>query len=185
MAVDLFDLVDPLKREVNPPGSDVFPGATDDDWFGSLTDSFWEVRLYGMLEGWEENAAARGGPPQFTEGKITPVGAADDYDAPTGYSTEDLGRDLQQLIVVWAGYKIVLARMGSLNTLFRAQAGPVQYETQQAASVLKGLLDTLKARIDEIIRNMSTWGSGTKVAALDAMVERSYSQAMHETWWVR
>lgn len=184
--VDLFDLVESLKREVNPPGTDAFPDATDDNWLGSLTDSFWEVRLYGMLEGFEENAAARGGPDSFTEGKVTPTGVDEDYDYPGGYVPGvDLARDLQQLIVLWAGYKVVLARMGTLQSVFRAKAGPVEYETQQAATVLKSLLDTLKAKIDQVLGHLSTWNTGNTVVMLDSVIERTYSQAIGDTWWVR
>lgn len=185
MSVDLANLVDSLKREVNPPGSDFFPDATDDHWIGSLTDAFWELRLFGMLSGFEEDAAARGGPLTFIEGIVTPIGVLEGYDAPTGYVPEDLSRDLQQLVVLWGGYKIVLARLGTLNSLFRAKAGPVEYETQQAATVLKTLLDALKARIDDIVKHLSTWNTDPGVAIIDSVIERSYAQAVGETWWVR
>lgn len=185
MAVDLFDLVESLKREVSPPGSDLFPDSTDDNWLGSLTDAFWEVRLFGFLTGYTENAAARGGPAAFGEGKITPTSVSDEtYDDPSGYSTLDLPRELQQLIVLWAGYKVALARLGSLNSTFRAKAGPVEYETQQAASVLKGILDQLKSRIDYILANLLT-GNRAGVAMFDALIERSYNTATDLTWWVR
>jgi hypothetical protein len=182
--VNLFDLIDPLKREVQPPGSDLFPDATDDEWGGALSDAFWEVRLYGFLPGFEENVAARGGWPTFVEGIVTPIGVLDDtYDDPTGYLTgTDLSRELQQLIVLWAAWKIVLNRMASLNTTFRTKAGPVEYETQNAASVLKAVLDALKARIDLVLTTLPGAGGGAVV--FDAMIERSYSQAVGETWWV-
>lgn len=184
MAVQLFDLVDPLRREVNPPGSDLFPDATDDSYVGSLTDAFWEIRLYGLLSGFEENAAARGGPAAFGEGIITPVGITDPtYDDPSGWSAEDLSRDLQQLIVLWAGYKIVLTRMSALSTVFRARAGNVEYETQNAASVLKTILDQIKARLDFILDQLSQAGQ-LDVYVLDAIIERTYAMANGETWWV-
>jgi hypothetical protein len=195
MAVDLADLVEPLKREVSPPGTDTFPNATDDDYIGNLTDAFWELRLFGMLEGFEENAAARGGPPAFTEAIVTPVGVEEGYDQlatplpgvpdPGYLPGTDLSRDLQQLIVLWAGYKIILTRFATLQSVFRAKAGPVEYEVQQAATVLKSLLDTLKGRIDAIMGQLSTWASGSDVTVLDSVIERSYAQAVHETWWVR
>lgn len=139
-----------------------------------------------MLDGWEENAGARGGPTEFGEGKVTPLGAIVGYDEPVGFDpATDLSRDLQQLIVLWAGWKIVLARLGSLHSLFRAKAGNVEYETQQSASVLKGLLDVIKARIDQVTDNLSTYSSGPGVVMLDAVIERNYAQAVGETWWVR
>lgn len=182
MAVDLATLVDSLRREVNPPGTDLFPDATEDTFLGNLTDAFWEVRLFGFLSGFEENAAARGGPGAFGEGIVTPTGVDETYDDPTGFiATRDLSRPLQQLVVLWAAWKIALNRMGSLNTTFRAKAGPVEYETQNAATVLKAVLDALKSRID-IILNTLPERAGSVV--LDAMVERSYSVAVGETWWV-
>jgi len=195
VAVDLADLVEPLKREVNSPGSETFPNATDDDWIGHLTDAFWELRLFGMLEGFEENAAARGGPPSFTEAIVTPVGVEEGYDQlatplpgvpdPGYLPGTDLSRDMQQLIVLWAGYKIILTRFSTLQSVFRAKAGPVEYEVQQAATVLKSLLDALKARIDAIMRQLSSWNVGNDVTVLDSVIERSYAQATGETWWVR
>lgn len=186
MAVNLFDLVDPLRREVSAPGTDVFPDATDDSYLGSLTDAFWEVRLYGFLAGFEENVAARNGPEIWGEGIITPTGAVEGYDDPTGFSSEeDLSRDLQQLIVLWAGWKIALSRMSALNTLFRAKAGPVEFETQNAASVLKAVLDHLKERIDFVLDNLSEYGTGTSTAVFDAVIERNYSQVLGDVWWVR
>jgi hypothetical protein len=185
MAVDLLNLVDPLKREVMPPGADLFPDGTDDDFLGALTNAFWEIRLYGLVAGFEENAAARGGPAQFSDGIVTPLHAASGYDAPSGWSSTDMGRELQQLIVLWAGWKVVLARMGSLNTLFRARAGPVEYEVQNAASVLKTILDQLKAQINLVIHNLSSYGASTSAVVFDSIVERSYSQAVGDVWWVR
>jgi len=184
VAVDLFNLVEPLKREVQPPGSDLFPDSTDDDWLGSLTDAFWEVRLYGFLYGYEENASARGGDPAFGEGIVTPHGVEATYDDPTGWSDEDLSRELQQLVVLWAGWKIVLTRMSALQTLFRAQAGPVEYETQYAASVLKNVLDQLKARIDWVIGNLRP-GNASAVTVFDQVIERTYAVATGELWWVK
>jgi hypothetical protein len=183
MAVNLFDLVDPLKREVNPPGGDLFPDATDDAWSGALTDAFWEIRLFGFLNGFEENAAARGGPAAFSEGIVTPTSVTDAaYDDPLGYVTAlDLGRELQQLIVLWAAWKIALTRLSGLNTTFRAKAGPVEYETQSAATLLAEILKQLKSRIDYILANLPD-RVGTVV--FDAMVERSYSQAVGDVWWV-
>jgi hypothetical protein len=185
MSVNLFDLVEPLKQEVNPPGSDLFPEATDDNYLGSLTNAFWEIRLYGMFVGFEENAAARGGPLAFAEGIITPVGIIDDtYDDPIGYVTGvDLSREMQQLMVLWAGYKIVLTRMSAMNTVFRAKAGPVEYETQNAATVLTSVLDQIKDRLDLILTQIGT--SNASVLVMDAIIERTYSQAMGDTWFVR
>jgi hypothetical protein len=179
MSVDLNDLVEPLRIETQAPGGEPYPDATDDDYVGNLTNAFWELRLYGFLQGYEENAAARGGPPEFIAAIVTPTGGE--------FSpTQDLSRDMQQLIILWAAWKIALNHMGSLNTLFRAKAGPVEYETQQAASVVKDVLDQLQARIKYILDRLpSIYGGGTPVAFLDAVIDRTYSQATGWSWWLR
>jgi hypothetical protein len=183
VAIDLATLVDAVRVSVNPPGSDLFPDATDDSWIGALINSFWEIRLYGLLASWEEDAASRDGPLDFTEGIVTPLGVDETYDDPTGYAPTDMGRDYQQLVVLWTSWRTVLNRMGSLSTTFRAKAGPVEYETQNAATVLKSVLDALKQQLDAILGQLRNVGADTTIV-LDAMVERSYAQAVGETWWV-
>jgi hypothetical protein len=187
MSVDLANLVEPLQVEVQAPGGDAYANATEDDYLGALINSFWEIRLYGFLGGFEEDSAARGGPPEFTVGIITPLHVDPAYDDPFGYSADqDLPRDLQQLIILWAAWKIALNNMATINSVFRAKAGPVEYETQQAASVLTAVLDQLKARITYLIGNLPTgYGARGGMAVLDAVVERSYSQAVGDVWWVR
>lgn len=187
MSVNLANLVEPLQIEIQAPGGEAYSNATEDDYIGTLINSFWEIRLYGFLGGFEEDAASRGGPPEFTIGIVTPLHADPDYDDPFGYNTDqDLSRDLQQLIVLWAAWKIALNNMATVNSVFRAKAGPVEYETQQAASVLTAVLDQLKARITYLIGNLpSAYGSSGGAVVLDAVIERSYSQAVGETWWVR
>ncbi len=186
MSVDLNDLVEPLKAEVQAPGGTAFVDATDDDYLNYLINSFWEIRLYGFLAGFEEDAASRGGPPEFIAAIVTPLGVDPIYDDPTGYSqAQDLPREMQQLIVLWAGWKIALTNMSSLNTVFRTKAGPVEYETQQAATVLKEVLDQLKARIEFILINLPSAYRQHGTAVFDAVIERSYSQAIGETWWVK
>jgi hypothetical protein len=182
VAVNLFDLVESLRLAVNPPGTDLFPDATDDEFLGALINSFWELRIYNMLDAWEENASTRGGPVVFTEGIVTPLGVADVYDDPTGWATSDMGRELQQLVVLWAAWTIVLNRMGSLSTVFRAKAGPVEYETQNAATVLKTVLDALKKRIDDAIFGLEQTAD---TIVFDGMIERTYAVANGETWWIK
>jgi len=131
MSVDLANLIEPLQVEVQAPGGDAYANATDDDYLGALINSFWEIRLYGYLTSWEEDSASRGGPPEFVAGIVTPLNVDPTYDDPTGYSlVEDLPRELQQLIILWAAWKIMLNNMATVNSVFRAKAGPVEYETQ-------------------------------------------------------
>ena len=182
--IDLFTLVDPLKHEVQPPGVDLSPDATDDDFLLFLTNVFWELRLYGLLGGFEENAAARGGPDRFVDGIVTPFNVDDVYDEPNGYAPSDLGRDAQQLIILFAGYKVMLTRLSNAQAVFRARAGSVEIETHTAATMIRAVLDQLKERIDYILNNLTN-ASRTTVDVFDSILERSYSLASGELRWVR
>lgn len=185
MAVDLANLVEPLQIEVQAPGGNAYADATEDDYIGALINAFWEIRLYGFLSDYEEDAASRGGPAEFSIGIVTPLKVDPTYDDPFGYSIDqDMPRELQQLIVLWAAWKIALNNMATINSVFRAKAGPVEYETQQAASVLTAVLDQLKTRILYLIENLPT-GTRAGTAVFDAVIERTYSQAVGDVWWVR
>lgn len=161
MAVDLFDLVESLRREVSPPGEDLFPNATDDEYLGNLQDSFWEARLDGLLEGFEES-----------DGLVTPTSG-----------DTDLTRDLQQLVVFYAGFRIVRNHLRSLKTQFRAAAGPVSFETQQSANVLKDLLLELKYKRDLILTRLSDLGQ-IPTAYIDALVARDNSLLYGDIYFV-
>lgn len=165
MAVDLGDLIEVLQREVNPPGGNVFPDATEDNYLGYLQDAFWEAILDGflVLQTWTES-----------EGIITPVTEGDD----------DIPRDLQQLVVLYAGIRITRVQLTNLQTLFSAQAGPVKYETQQSATLLKAILDELKMRRDIILTRLSDLGTVPDYY-IDALIEREYSIDYNVTHWFR
>lgn len=162
MSVDLGDLVEDLQSEVNPPGNDLFPGAIDDEWISNLRNAFWQARLEGMLAGYTES-----------DGVITPI---------TG--TTDLSRDLQQLIIVYAGMRVVRNTLRSLNTMFSAKAGSVSFETQQSAQVLKGLLDDLKYEKELILTRLSDVGQ-VPSHYIDAVLARDDSVTFGDTRWIR
>lgn len=162
MPIDLGDLVEPLQREVNPPGTPTI-SATDEQWIGYLADAFWTARLRGAFAGYEED-----------EGLIVPTSG-----------TTDLSREMQQLIVLFAGYRILLRAIQNAQTVFRAQAGPVEFETQQSAQVLRGVLAAIEAEMKEIL-NLVTGGSwATTVAYFDAVISRTTSIGDGESWFVR
>lgn len=147
MATILGDLVPSLKREVNLPGSSLFPDATSGNYEGYLLDAFWELTMLGVLSGHDE-----------TDGEVTP----------------DLGRDYQQLIVMAAGIRILRNKMIEIDTTFRAKAGPVEFETQKAASVLKGVLDALTARFDAAVAQLPNTYKGSTIDYIDPIYEREF-----------
>jgi hypothetical protein len=161
MAVDLSDLVDSLKREVNAPGLTQLPDATDTQYLGNLQDGFWEAVLDGLIEGYTE-----------TDGIVTPVSG-----------TTDLSRELQQLVVFYAGFRIVRNLMRDLKTAFKASAGPVSYETEQSANLLKSILDDLKGKRNFLLNRLSDLGAVNSVY-IDALSARDDSINYRDTYWV-
>ena len=186
MAVDLGELTESLKSRVNPPGTNLYPDANDSQWLESLKTAFWEIRLAGVLADWTENYAVRGGPTEFGDGIITPLGETDaTYDDPSGYNEDtDIPRELQQFIVMWAAWNTTLAQFQNLTSSFKAKAGPVEFEESRSATILKSILDQLYGEIRRTLSNLSTYGGSTTVV-LDSVIERSYSLTSGETWWVR
>ncbi len=162
MAVDLSDeetLIASLKREVSPPGTDLFPTATDDEWLGQLQDSFWEAKLYGFFTNYTE-----------ADGFITPI---------TG--TDDLDRHYQELIVLFAGARVIRNELKNMNTLFRAQAGPVEFETQNSANLLIAILKDIRSKVDLAMAAIGTLGS-TTVAYIDSLIGREDSILYGDTY---
>ncbi len=149
MAVDLTDLLDAIKTEVSPPGSDLFPNATDDEWVINLQNAFWEGRLFGFFEGFVE-----------ADQEITPTVGDDDLD-----------RVQQQLIVLFAGARILRNELRNLNTSFRAKAGPVEFEQQKSANVLKDLLADIRGRIVYLVQGLGA----DQVYYIDAVIGRTES----------
>ena len=160
MAVDLGDLVPYLEAEVSPPGNDLFAATEDDEWVTRLANGFWNARLDGLLAGYVE-----------ADGAVTPTSG-----------DEDLSRELQQVIVFYAAYDTILLALRSLNTTFRAQAGPVSYETGQSAQVLRDIATALKEKRNLLLTRLSDIGA-TSDYVIDAIVARQDSLLDGLTYW--
>jgi hypothetical protein len=162
VAVDLGDLVESLKREVNPPGKTIL-SATDDEWLGRLADAFWDGRLDGLFAGFAVDSDA---------GTINPVnpGAA------------DMGRDLQQAVVFLAAYNSLFLAIMNTKTQFKAEAGPVSFEQQASANVLRELAQSLKERRDILLYRLSDLGL-VPVYVVDAVIERQSQLAIGAQVW--
>jgi hypothetical protein len=122
----LSSLVQPLRRECSPPGADLFPDATDNDFIGYLSDGFWEARLDGFLSTYTLD---------LNSNTISP-------DLPDYY---------QYLVVLWAGVRICRTRLSNTQTAIRQQAGPVSQEIQYSAQMLRDVLDEIRAKKQRLI----------------------------------
>lgn len=163
MAVDITDFVDNLKREVNPPGTDLFPDATTADWEGRLLDAFWEARLLGLLATFSMDE----------DGVITPLSG-----------TDDIGRDLVQLVIFLAGMTAIKGQLSNLKSMARYKAGPVEYETQQSAQLLRALFSELQDRLKIILARLSDLGQTTDYV-FDGVLQRFDSWNWGDSWWIR
>lgn len=164
MTIDLEDLVPELKIEVNPPGSNNFPTATNDEWFNNLRNSFWEARLFGFWAGYTE-----------ADGLVGPL---------TG--TVELGRDQQQLVVLFAAARIIRNVLQNTNTSFKASVGDgaADFEVENSANLLIAILKDIRSKIDLAMAAIGTINS-TTVAYIDSLVEREQSIYYHETFFER
>ncbi len=164
MSVDLGDRVPDLLAEINAPGINSYPEVTDDSvWIDKLKNGFWSAVLEGVIKGYAVD----------DDGLITPTSGA-----------TDMPRDLQQIIVLYTAYKIVLYKLLEAKTQFKATAGPVSYETQQSANVLRDVLKNIRDSLNLVIARLGDLHS-VNTTVLDAIVERSYSMAFSEQWWIR
>lgn len=164
MAVDLNDLIPSVQRETSPPGTDLFADATEDDWLGQLQDSFWEARLFGFFEGYSES-----------DGLVTPLDADDD----------DLGREWQQLIVLFAGIRSIRMKLMNTSTNFRAKAGPVEFETANSANLLNEILKELQKKIDLILDNLSSTLGQTQDYYINGVLGRTDALAYGDEYFWR
>lgn len=159
--VDLSELVEDTKAELNVPGVDNYASATVDQWTTQLRNAFWEAVIDGIIVGYEES-----------DGIVSPKSG-----------TTPLGRELQQVIIFYVGVRVIRNKLLDQKTKFAASAGPVKYEYQQSANVLKGLLDEWVNRRSVWLTRLSDIGKVDSYY-VDALTARSEAMTYGDTWWV-
>jgi len=126
----LTSLVDALRRAINPPGEELFPNANDLVLQGYLADAFGVARMNGVIpQKWVNNAGTIENPDDAAD--VFPV-------------------DLATIIVIYAKIQILRSRIMNIQSKFKAKAGPVEYETQNAVTHLRELLRTFEDELEEI-----------------------------------
>lgn len=164
MAVLIDNLIESLKNEVSPPGTDLYPSVSDPQWRSRLLDAFWEAKLAKAF-------------PNYTidgSNNIVPISG-----------TTDMPREQQQLIVLFAGFRVALTAFQNIKSGFRAKAGPVEFEQQQSAQVLKGLLDALRERIKDALEDVDGTSMGSLALVLDGLAARSAAISDGDLFFVR
>lgn len=162
MAVDLYDLILPLKTELSVPGEEPFEGATDDSWVQFLVSAFWRIRMLGLYTNYTES-----------DGVVSPI-----------VGTTDLARQEQQLIILYAAINIVTNQLKGSSSVFRVKAGPTEYETQQSATLLKSILEELQRQRALVEAELFSLGSVTD-KYIDSVAARDESLYYGLTSWVK
>jgi len=134
MATALADLIPALQREVNPPGFPQFAEALPGDYLGYVEDGFWEGRLMGVFVAWAVVEGSTLSTPE--SGKFI-----------TNSDEDDFPETDQMFLVVIAGFRLLQRKALNLAANFRASAGPVEYEVQVSATVLREILQSLERRL--------------------------------------
>lgn len=137
MATLVSDLRAQLRREINVPGFGQLPDITNPELDGYIMDGFWEARLLGLLDSYTQTDGT-----EFA----TPLGAVIKHTVDDG----DLETQYQMLVVIIAGLKLLRLKIFSLAVNLRAHAGPVEYEAQASATVLRALLESLERRVNQL-----------------------------------
>ena len=162
--IDLNDLIPALEAALTVPGGvSPYAAASEDEWLLKLLNGFWNAYNDGLFRGYTVDE----------DGLVSPTSG-----------TTDMGRDVQQIIVLYAAIDTFRATLMQMNTLFRAEAGPVKYETQQSAQVLKGLLDALMEQRKFILARLSDGGGVVDTYYIDAIQSRDSAINSGLTWWV-
>lgn len=162
MATLVSSMRDMLRREINVPGFGQLPTITTTELDGYISDGFWEARLLGMLDGYT-----------LTDGteQATPLGPV------IFKSTDntDLATQLQLLVVIVAGLKLIRLKALTLAQSLSVKAGPVEYERQISATVLRAILESLERRLAFLQANYSDMFASVPFHYFDAEVQREYS----------
>ncbi len=153
MSVDISEFVDSLRREVTPicEATDV----SDGELLNHLLDAFWDAKLDGFFVNYvaDQNGIVSG----------------------TSTNTPPFPRELVALCVAYAGARIVRLRISNTDALFRAKAGPVEFETRQSANVLRELLVQLQWRKEQLMEALER----TDTIVLDALTTRTLSSGAY------
>lgn len=158
--MDLFDLTGALQRAVAPPGEfkTLFPNSTDDALAGTLADGIAEAQLDGFL-------------------------STVNLDVDSNATDLDLTPAQQALVVLYARARIVTARLANLKSRTRYKAGPVEAETEQAASVLVAILKDTSDRKKALLDTARYGGAARSFTMVDLYVSKSLDVSRSDMDW--
>lgn len=156
----LAPLIPALKREVSGPGEfDAdYPSSDDGELLGGLADAFGQAQLDGFFG--------------------TQV-----LDLTLNTVTPDLSIAGQQLVVIYAGERILRSKLRSLKTKVTYKAGGVEYATESAAGAISQQLKDIQARKDALLKQILRQGRATNaIHVTDGYLIRSQGYFPWGTW---
>lgn len=166
MSTPLTDLLPMFNREIDIPGATQFATVSAGAKLGYIEDGFWDVRLCGMLGSYTVALGEDITPPETTGVK---------YFTDQDLTGESLEQKFWMMITIFAGFRLLRLKIMQLAVNFTAEAGPVSYEQQASATVLRALLDNLQNRIDQLkVQYSDDFGSDLFVL-MDGVAQAEYS----------
>jgi len=166
MATKIADLIPMFDRETNIPGDPQITTVSAGQKIGYIEDGFWDVRLAGMLGTYTVMDGADVVPPEIVGTK---------YFTDQATAELDLEKQYWMLINIFAGFRLLRLKIMDLAVNFKAVAGPVSYEQQASATVLRALLDNLQGRIQELKGQYSNEFSQSVFVLMDGLAQAEYA----------
>lgn len=163
-SVDMTELIPSLESLLTVPGAtSPYAAASEVEWTNKIVNAFWRGVIEGVIENYTIDE----------DGVVSPSSGSTTFP-----------QSLQYVVVIYAAMNVIEAQLLQLKTVFRAKAGPLEYETQQASQVLTGLLKSLDNQKNIILERLSDLGGGTDTYYYDAPWERRYRQTTNDTHWM-
>lgn len=164
MATTISSMRPLLRNEINVPGFAQIPDVTNSDLDGYLKNGFWHLRLRSVMSSYNLDDGS-GLTPPASEDVI--------YQA----SNEgDLPVELQHLVALAGGFRMIRLKTLNLAVNFRAKAGPVEYEQQASATTLRAVLASLEAELVQLSElYASAWGNAG-FYYMDGVLQREASE---------
>ncbi len=160
------DLIPMFNREINGPGFERITAISAGQKLGYIEDGFWDVRLAGMLATFTVVDGVDLVPPGVT-GKL--------YFTDDSTKAEDLEKKFWMMVVIVAGFRLLRLKIMDLAVNFTAEAGPVQFEQQASATVLRALLANLQGRIQELKGQYSDEFGADVFILMDGLAQAEYA----------
>ncbi len=166
MGTLIDDLIPMFNREINIPGDEQLPSVSAGQKIGYIEDGFWDARLSGMLATFTVADGVDLVPPGIT-GKL--------YFTDDSSKAKDLEKQFWMMIVIIAGLRLLKLKIMDLAVNFTAEAGPVSYEQQASATVLRAILANLQGRVQELKGQYSEEFGTDLFILMDGIAQASYA----------